>query len=151
MHYRQRDFDIELVLDKPVMAHLSSYCPEAPRDSPVWFLWEEERVWLFGTAEDSFVKRLEREPRCTIGIVDFSLEDGILRHVGLRGEARIDNICAQRRDCFVGRYLGHDSTLWNPWFKKNIVDPLDVMMEIIPHSIVAKDVSFFKTGPDLAS
>ena len=33
----------------------------------------------------------------------------------------------------------------------NVVDPLDAMIKIIPQSIVAKNDSFFKTGPDLTS
>lgn len=31
------------------------------------------------------------------------------------------------------------------------VDPLNVMIQIKPKTIVAKDISFFRTGPDLAS
>ena len=52
---------------------------------------------------------------------------------------------------FVSKYLGNDKQNWNAWFVANVVDPLDVMIKITPQLIVAKNVSFFKTGPDLAS
>ena len=36
----QKDFDIDVVLKKPLMAHLSTVDLGNPRDSPVWFIWE---------------------------------------------------------------------------------------------------------------
>ena len=39
--FAQKDFEIDEVLGKPLMAHLSTIEKGAPRDSPVWFLWEE--------------------------------------------------------------------------------------------------------------
>lgn len=66
------------------------------------------------------------------------------------GTSQIGNIDHDRLYRFVSKYLGKDEEKWNEWFIKNIVDPLDVMVQITPKSIVAKDVSFFKTGPELA-
>ncbi|GAB4185859.1 MAG: hypothetical protein Tsb0015_03180 [Simkaniaceae bacterium] len=146
---RQKDFELDVVLQKPLMAHLSTVEVDEPRDSPVWFIWEDECMWIFGTSEDSFVRRLKEEPRCALGVVDFDLDKGILRHVGVRGTsqiAKIDEDCLHR---FVSKYLGKDREKWNEWFVKNIVDPLDVMVKITPKSMIAKDVSYFKTGPDL--
>ena len=40
MMFVQNDFDIVQVLEKPLMAHLSTVEGGEPRDSPVWFLWE---------------------------------------------------------------------------------------------------------------
>ncbi|MCH9625078.1 MAG: hypothetical protein S4CHLAM123_02450 [Chlamydiales bacterium] len=147
----QKDFEINIVLNKPLLAHLSSTENGEPRDSPVWFIWEEGCIWIFGTRTDSFIRRLEQDPRCALGVVDFDLDKGILRHVGIRGTSQVENIDHHRLYRFISKYLGNDREKWNEWFVKNIVDPLDVMMKIIPKSIVAKDVSFFKTGPELAS
>ncbi len=146
----KKDFDINTVLRKPLMAHLSTTTNGEPRDSPVWFIWEEECIWIFGTSKDSFVKRLKQEPRYALGVVDFDLDKGILRHVGVRGTAQVGKVDHNRLYRFVSKYLGKDKEKWNEWFVKNIVDPLDVMVQITPKSIVAKDVSFFKTGPELA-
>lgn len=149
MMFSQKDFELDIVLRKPLMAHLSTTDKGEPRDSPVWFIWEESCLWLFGTAEDSFIKRLKVEPRCAIGIVDFDLQMGILRHVGVRGTAHLDSVELERLLRFVSKYLGSNSDKWNKWFVSNIVDPINVMVQITPKSIVAKDVSYFKTGPTL--
>lgn len=151
LEFAQKDFEIDDVLLKPLMAHLSTVEEGAPRDSPVWFLWEECYLWIFGTSEDSFVKRLSIEPRCAAGIVEYDLEKGVLKHVGIRGIATIIDCDQERLNRFVAKYLGKDKNNWNPWFVANVVDPLDVMITITPQSIAAKNVSFFKTGPDLAS
>lgn len=147
----QKDFEMEVVLKKPLMAHLSTTENEEPRDSPVWFVWESECIWIFGTEKDSFINRLKKKPACAIGVVDFDLQKGILRHVGVRGNAQLRELDLDRLRRFVTKYLGKDQSQWNKWFIENIVNPLDKMVQIIPESIVTKDVSFFKTGPNLVS
>lgn len=151
MIFAQKDFEIEDVLCKPLMAHLATVDDGAPRDSPVWFLWEDSCLWIFGTSTDSFVKRLQAEPKCAVGIVEYDLEKGILKHVGIRGAASLASCDKDRLMRFVAQYLGRDKQNHNPWFIENVVDPLDVMIRVVPESIVAKNVSCFKTGPDLAS
>jgi hypothetical protein len=94
---------------------------------------------------------LQNDPRCALSIVDFNLDLGILLHVGIRGKATLQQVNPERLKRFVGKYLGSATENWNNWFVKNIVDPLNVMIEIDPKTVVAKDVSFFKSGPDLAS
>lgn len=59
--FAQKDFEIDTVLNKPLMAHLATVDKGEPRDSPVWFIWEESYLWVFGTAEDSFIKRLQQD------------------------------------------------------------------------------------------
>ncbi|MCM3337886.1 pyridoxamine 5'-phosphate oxidase family protein [Paenibacillus sp. MER TA 81-3] len=55
---------------------------EGPRDSPVWFHWERERIWIIGiTSTDSFPKRIQKNPKCAIGIVDFDLYRGLVLHM----------------------------------------------------------------------
>ncbi len=147
----QKGFDIDLVLTKSLMAHLSTVDKGEPRDSPVWFIWEESCLWIFGTEKDSFIKRIKQEARVAVGMVDFDLQKGVLMHVGIRGRAQIGKVSPERLFRFISKYLGDDSKSWNPWFMTNIVNPLNVMVQIVPKSIVAKDVSFFKTGPNLAS
>lgn len=100
--------------------------------------------------KDSFVRRLKQEPRCALGVVDFDLDKGVLRHVGIRGSSHLEVVDHDRLFRFVSKYLGKDRENWNEWFVNNIVEPLDVMVRITPKSMVAKDVSFFKTGPGLA-
>lgn len=145
------DFDPRKVLAKPLMAHLATGSPDGPRASPVWFLWEEDCIWLIGTSRDSFVRRLQAEPCCAVGVVDFDVEAGVLLHVGIRGAASINPMDRARLVRLLQRYLGPDQSDWNRWFRETVVEPLDVMIRITPASIVARDVSYFKTGPALAS
>lgn len=151
MNQEQHQFDPKIVLNEPLMIHLATTCEEGPRSSPLWFLYEGDKIWLFGTQNDSFIKRLEEESRCALSVVDFDLEKGVLLHVGIRGIAKSQSVDPNRLDRFVSKYLGANTKSWNDWFVKNIVVPLDVMIGVEIQSIVAKDVSFFKTGPDLAS
>jgi len=136
------DFDPIRVLSRPLMAHLASVCDEGPRDSPLWFLYEEKRIWLFGTERDSFIRRLQNEPRCALSIVDFDLEGGLLLHVGIRGRAVLSSVDKGRLDRFVRKYLG-DPLGWSSRFVKEIVEPIDAMVCVEPLSVVAKDVSVF--------
>src|SRR5688572_23280012 len=100
------DFDATEILAKPLMAHLATASPDGPRDSPVWFLWEEGAIWLIANNEDSFPVRLRAEPRCAIGIVDFDAARGILRHVGIRGRADILPMDKARLHRLLVHYLG---------------------------------------------
>ena len=147
----QNDFDIEIVLRKPLMAFIATTCEEGPRSSPVWFLFEDDVVWLFGTERDSFVQRLRADPRCALSVVDFDLEAGLLLHAGIRGTCTLGRVSIDRLKRFVGKYLGTDEAAWNAWFVQHIVEPLDVMICLTPKTIVTKDVSYFKTGPDFVS
>lgn len=146
----QKDFAIDPILQKPLMAYLATVDESEPMDSPVWFLWEASSVWLFGKNTDSFIKRLEKNPSCALSIVDFNVSKGILQHIGIRGSAHINEIDQEKLHLFLSKYLGSKST-WNSWFVENIVNPLNRMVQISPKTIVAKDASFFKTGPNLAS
>lgn len=83
--------------------------------------------------------------------MDFNLDKGVLRHVGIRGTSWVGKVDHNRLYRFVAKYLGKDKEKWNEWFIANIVEPLDQAVQITPKSIVAKNVSFFKTGPNLAS
>ncbi len=100
---------------------------------------------------DSFIKRLRKKPQCAVSVVEFDVHQGILKHVGIRGVSAMYPVDVSRLHRFLAKYLGEDKSHWNPWFIKNIADPLNVMVQITAQSIVAKNVSFFKTGPNLTN
>lgn len=145
------DFDPAELFAKPLMAYLATASPDGPRSSPVWFLWDEEAIWLIGNEEDSFPKRLRADPRCAVSVVDFDVERGILRHVGVRGRAQILPLDQTRLHRLLARYLGPDPQAWNDWFKANVVDGLELLIRITPETAIAKDMSYFKTAPHFAS
>src|SRR3990167_4189960 len=144
-----QDFDPQLVLSKPLMIHLASTYNGTPRSSPLWFIYEEDKVWLFGCHSDSFIKRLQDEPECALSLVDFDLDHGVLLHVGIRGNVIFHEVDKMRLQRFLVKYLGDKKH--NEWFIQEVVAPLNVMLEVCQTSIIAKDVSYFKTGPMLAS
>lgn len=139
----KRDFNPDDFLARPLFAHLATMSDDGARESPVWYLWEEGAVWLIGNRRDSFPKRIKRDGRCALGIVDFDLSRGFLQHVGFRGNAVVVPIDRERTYRLLRRYLGHDETAWNPWFRGNVIDELDLMVKFTPTSIVAHDQSYF--------
>jgi hypothetical protein len=137
--------DIDELLARPLMAHLATSSPDGPRDSPVWFLWEEGAVWLIGNHRDSFPRRVEQDGRCAIGVVDFHLPRGRLLHVGMRGLAEVVPLDPERLYRLLSRYLGTDVNRWNADFRRKVIDRLDLMVRFVPTSIVARDQSYFAT------
>lgn len=97
-----------------------------------------------GNTRDSFPKRIQNDARCAIGIIDFDLERGFLRHVSMRGTAVVTKLDWARLHRLLCRYLGDDETAWNPWFRRNVIDGLDLMVRFQPTSIVARDQSYFR-------
>jgi len=143
LNFVEKDFDIDDFLARPLFAHLATASEDGVRESPVWFLWEDETVWLIGNTRDSFPKRIRKDRRCAIGIVDFDLKKGFLRHVGMRGNAEVVPLDKEHLYLLLHRYLGDDETKWNPSFRAAVIDGLDLMVKFMPTSIVARDQSYF--------
>jgi hypothetical protein len=141
------DVDVDAFLARPLMAHLATASPEGPRESPVWFLWEDGAVWLVGNRTDSFPRRIRDDGRCAIGVVDLDLDRGLLHHVGMRGNAVVVPLDDERLHRLLGRYLGADPTAWNPAFRRSVIDHLDLMVRFEPTSVVARDQSYFAAAP----
>lgn len=140
------DFDIDIFLQRPLLAHVATASALGPRESPVWFLWEDQRVWLIGNRRDSFPKRIEADGRSAIGIVDFDLQRGLLQHVGFRGFAAIVPLDHARLYRLLRRYLGDDQASWNQAFRERVIDRLDLMVRFEPASVVARDQSYFSNS-----
>lgn len=148
-----RAFDPDKVLSLPLMANLATVADDgAPRNAPVWFIWEEGVLWMLGDEGGSSVARLQREPRCAVEIVHFDNAAGVLLHCGLRGPATIEASSPARFRRLLLKYLGPQEH-WNEWFIANIAkteDPTNRMIRLVPDSIFTNNVSFFRTGPDYA-
>jgi len=143
MRIVERDFDINAFLQRPLFAHLATVSEEGPCESPVWFLWEDHALWLIADEHSSYAKRLEKDSRAAVGIVDFDLERGFLQHVGMRGTARVFPMDKQRLQRLLARYLGPESE-WDDWFKQNVIDRQSRMIQIMPSTVVARDQSYFR-------
>lgn len=140
---RARSVDLEEFLARPLFAHLATASEFGPRESPVWFLWEDGAIWILGSRwEDSFPSRVEHEPRCAIGIVDFDPSRGRVRHVGLRGPATVEPFDRERTRRLLRRYLGPEDARWDRRFRATLDDRDNVLIRFVPETVVARDVSY---------
>ncbi|MDQ3803097.1 MAG: pyridoxamine 5'-phosphate oxidase family protein [Acidobacteriota bacterium] len=142
---------MEDVLARPLFAHLATASEHGPRESPVWFLWEGGALWVIGNyATDSFPKRIEREPRCAVGVVDFDASTGLVRHVGFRGQARLEGHDAERMKRLLGRYMG-ELEGWDPRFVEILDDADYIFIRFEPETAVVRDQSYEVKGPPAAA
>jgi hypothetical protein len=141
------DFDVDGFMQQPLVAHLATASTDGPRESPVWFLWEDQAMWLVGNERDSFPKRLRADGRCAVGVVEFDVQRGLLKHVGIRGFATVFPLDQFRLHRLLRRYLGENDAMWNPRFRASVTDRLTLMVKIEPMSIVARDQSYFARTP----
>lgn len=147
-------FDPEAILARPLMAHLATIAGDgAPRNAPVWFQWEQDALWMLGGVGNASTGRLLSDARCAVEIVDYDNASGVLRHLGLRGRADILPMDAALYRRLLTRYLGPEPG-WNRWFVERVAridDPDGRLIRLRPESTFTNDVSYFRTGPDLAS
>ncbi len=135
------------------MANLATVSDDGPRNAPVWFLWEDGALWMLGDAASNSVRRLARDPRCAVEIVHYDNGRGILAHLGLRGRATVEPMAAPRFRRLLAKYLGPDEARWNAWFLARVAridDPEGRLIRLDPDSVFTNNVSYFRTGPDLA-
>jgi hypothetical protein len=134
------------VLSLPLFAHLATSSPEGPRESPVWFIWEAGALWMIGNyVTDSFPKRIEREPRCAIGVVDFDVTRGLVRHLGFRGRARLEPHDASRMTRLLERYMGRQED-WDARFVEILDDTDYIFIRFEPETAVVRDQSYERRG-----
>jgi len=130
------------VLARPLFAHLATVSEHGPRESPVWFLWEDGVLWIIGSYKtDSFPKRIEREPRCAVGIVNFEVSAGLVQHVGFRGRARLEAHDAGRMKRLLSRYMG-ELEHWDSRFVEILDDTDYILIRFEPETAVVRDQSY---------
>ncbi|XXM72482.1 pyridoxamine 5'-phosphate oxidase family protein [Lysinibacillus sphaericus] len=136
-----RGFDLDEFLQKPLFAHLSSLSEDGPRESPVWFYWEDEHIYIIGTpSSDSFPGRIEKNPKCAIGIVELDPSKGKVLHAGFRGQAAVQPFDKGIATRLLERYLGPDEESWDPRFQG--LGNSNVLIKFTPETIVIRDQSF---------
>ena len=130
------------ILSRPLFAHLSTSSEEGARESPVWFLWEGDALWMIGNYRtDSFPKRVEQDARCAVGIVDYDPATGLVQHVGFRGRASLQPHDAERMKRLLGRYLGEPGR-WDPRFVEILDDDDYIFVRFDPETAVVRDQSY---------
>jgi hypothetical protein len=136
----KRSFDLDEFLKKPLFAHLSTVSSECPRESPVWFFWEDKCLWIIGTPGDTFPLRIDNNPKCAIGIVDFDPASGKVLHAGFRGRATVEPFNFDLAKRLFAKYLGSNEKKWDSRFKNQ--DPKNVFIRFVPETVVIRDQSY---------
>ncbi len=145
---RGRPYDLDEFLKQPLFAHLATQSVEGARDSPCWFLWENGALWIIGEkGVNSFLTRIEIDRRVAVGIVDFDVNTGRVRHVGFRGTATIEPWDPERGRRLLARYLGDDTSKWDrDRFQSNLGARPDLaLVRVEPKTIVVRDQSYART------
>ena len=129
-------------------AHLAHSAGGVPRESPVWFHWDGQAVWIIGGT--SFPANLKREPRCALGIVDFDVATGRSHHVGMRGIAEVLPFDVSMAQTIFRRYFGPNTEHWDPRFddvfSRSEHDEHNLeMVRFIPETVVIRDQSYRPT------
>jgi hypothetical protein len=130
------------ILSRPLFAHLATSSEDGSRESPVWFLWEDDALWIIGNYQtDSFPKRIERDPRCAVGVVDFDRSKGLVQHVGFRGRASLQPHDQERMGRLLNRYLG-EMERWDSRFVEILDDADYIFIRFEPETVVVRDQSY---------
>lgn len=150
IHDRSQSVDLDEFLQRPLFAHLATASEQGPRSSPVWFLWEAGAIWILAhRASSTFDKRIERDPRCALSVVDYELSDGKVHHVGMRGRATVEPFHAERGKRLLSRYLAGSADDWDPTFVEVLEHPDDyVLVRFGPETVVARDQTYTVASSD---
>ncbi|HZT12588.1 MAG TPA: pyridoxamine 5'-phosphate oxidase family protein [Candidatus Baltobacteraceae bacterium] len=130
------------ILERPLFAHFATACPDGPRVSPVWFLYERGAVWIVANEKDSFWKRVRADPRCALEIVDFDVSSGRVHHAGMRGRAEVLPWEPERARRLLQRYLGPEQARWDARFRSAAGDYTNRWIRFDPQSAVIRDQSY---------
>jgi hypothetical protein len=115
----------------------------------VWFLWQGAALWILGSRRtDTFPVRIECDPRCAVGVVDFDPTSGVVQHVGLRGRATIEPFDAGIARRLLSRYVGDDESAWDDRFRRTLEgQDQELLVRFVPQTVVARDLSYRVRGP----
>jgi hypothetical protein len=137
-------FDLDEFLSRTLYAHLAHSSEVGPRESPVWFHWDGQSIWIIGGS--TFPTNLKREPRCALGIVDWDPPTGLSQHVGIRGKAEVLPFDSAMARTIFRRYFGPDESDWDSRFDDVFTGESGLeMVRIIPESVVMRDQSYKPT------
>jgi len=138
-------FDLDEFLSRPLYAHLAHNSDQGPRESPVWFLWDGQAVWIIGGT--SFPANLKRDPRCALGIVDWNPATGLSHHVGMRGKAEVLPFKGAMAKTIFRRYFGPDEADWDARFDYAATGEEAglTLVRFTPETVVIRDQSYKPT------
>lgn len=136
------DAPLDEFLDRPLFCFLGQVSDRGPRISPLWFLWEDESVWIIAVLEGrSYPDRVREHPRSALAVVDFDPVTGRVEHVGMRGAASLEEWDQERAKRLLRAYLGPDREAWDPMFEPEVSEGKR-LIRFDPDTVVARDQSY---------
>jgi len=138
-----KNIDLNEFMKKPLFAHLATISESGPADSPIWCLWEDGYLWICtDIVKGSFGKRIEKDKRCAISIVDYDHTTGKLHHVGFRGTAEVLNFDTNIGTRIFAKYVGPNKESWPDWFKNFLNDENARLIQFSPETVIIRDGSY---------
>lgn len=145
MDIRENSLKVPLpeFLERSLFCFLGQVSPGGePRISPLWYLWEDERIWCIAdTVGKSYARRVEQRPETAVAIADFDVTSGRVEHVGMRGRAQLVSLEGKRVNRLLQRYLGEGMDDWDPRFA-DLDSERWSFIRFDPETVVARDQSF---------
>jgi hypothetical protein len=134
-------FEFDEFMSRPLFAHLAHSSAHGPRNSPVWFHWDGQAIWIIGGT--SFPENLKRDARCALSVVDWNPTTGLLHHVGLRGRAEVLPFDAKIARTIFRRYFGPKEECWDRRFDDVLGgEVVSTMVRLVPETVVMRDRSY---------
>jgi len=138
-------FDLNEFLSRPLFAHLAHDAKDGSRESPVWFYWDGDSLWIIGGT--SFPTNLKREPTCAIGIVDWNVATGRLHHVGMRGHAEVVPFDVEIAKTIFRKYFGPAEEEWDERFADVLTGDKGLeLVRFFPATVIMRDQSYVPTS-----
>ncbi|WP_293028080.1 pyridoxamine 5'-phosphate oxidase family protein [Natronococcus sp.] len=136
------EVELEAFLARPLFCFLAQRSDSGPRVSPLWFLWEDETVWIIAQLEErSYPDRARRHPETALAVVDFDPATGRVEHVGMRGRASLESYDEELAGRLLENYLGTRREDWPAAFVDLDPDAYR-LLEFTPETLVARDQSY---------
>jgi nitroimidazol reductase NimA-like FMN-containing flavoprotein (pyridoxamine 5'-phosphate oxidase superfamily) len=136
------EVELEAFLARPLFCFLAQRSDSGPRVSPLWFLWEDETVWIIAQLEGrSYPDRVQQHPEAALAVVDFDIDTGQVEHVGMRGTASLEPYHEAVAGRLLEKYLGTRREDWPAAFVDLDPDAYR-LLEFTPETVVARDQSY---------
>jgi nitroimidazol reductase NimA-like FMN-containing flavoprotein (pyridoxamine 5'-phosphate oxidase superfamily) len=132
---------IEAVLAEPVLARLATTNPKTmqPHVVPVWFMWEDNCIWISSFVSTRKVHELKHNPRGAV-LIESKEEGGKLTAVLLEGTVELvteprQEVAEIARRIYI-RYLGVDG-VQEPDPQSWLQDPENLLVKLTPTKIIS--------------
>jgi PPOX class probable F420-dependent enzyme len=125
----------QALLARPILGRLATASREGqPHVVPVWFLWEDDLLWISSYSSTRKVMDLEQNPKCAL-VVDLEKAVDGLSAVMFEGRAEListpPEAIRQRIERIYAKYLGPEGLL-EPDPQSWLNSPENLLIKLIP-------------------